>query len=53
MWRDRSLEDRASERIEAAVAEAESLPEPTRAEMFERMYEEMTPRLAEQLGSNG
>jgi pyruvate dehydrogenase E1 component alpha subunit len=47
-----SLETRAAERIEAAVEEAESLPQPTRAEMFHRMYSEITPPLLDQLGES-
>jgi TPP-dependent pyruvate/acetoin dehydrogenase alpha subunit len=43
------LETRATERIEQAVAEAESLPVPRREEMFERMYAEMTEPLRRQL----
>jgi len=43
------LETRATERIEQAVAEAESLPVPRREEMFERMYAEMTGPLRRQL----
>lgn len=43
------IEDRATQRIEQAVVEAESLPEPTREEMFGRMYAEMTPPLRSQL----
>jgi pyruvate dehydrogenase E1 component alpha subunit len=43
------LETRATERIEQAVAEAESLPVPRREEMFGRMYAEMTEPLRRQL----
>ena len=44
------LEEKASERIEQAVRDAEALPQPTRQEMFERMYAEMTDPLRRQLG---
>ncbi len=47
-WQD-DLEQKASQRIEQAVAEAESLPQPTKAEMFERMFAEVTGPLATQL----
>lgn len=43
------IEERATERIEAAVAEAESLPQPTREEMFGRMYAELTQPLHRQI----
>jgi TPP-dependent pyruvate/acetoin dehydrogenase alpha subunit len=44
------LERAASERVEAAVTEAEALPEPTVEEMFGRMYAEPTPPLRAQEG---
>lgn len=44
------LEARATQRIETAVAEAESLPKPTRAEMFNRMYDQPTQPLRHQSG---
>jgi pyruvate dehydrogenase E1 component alpha subunit len=46
------IETRSAERIESAVAEAEALPKPTRSEMFQRMYAEMTAPLLEQLGDS-
>lgn len=42
------LDTDASEKIEAAVRAAESLPPPSRSAMFERMYAEPTRPLAEQ-----
>ncbi|MDH3464051.1 MAG: pyruvate dehydrogenase (acetyl-transferring) E1 component subunit alpha [Acidimicrobiia bacterium] len=48
-WGQR-LEELANQSIEDAVAEAEALPQPTRTEMFERMYAEMTQPLRRQLG---
>jgi pyruvate dehydrogenase E1 component alpha subunit len=48
-WQE-ELETRASEVIETAVAEAESLPEPTVDEMFGRMFEKPTAPLREQMG---
>lgn len=47
-WNE-SLETAANQSIEDAVAEAESLPQPTRADMFKRMYAEMTQPLRHQL----
>ncbi|HEY5890804.1 MAG TPA: pyruvate dehydrogenase (acetyl-transferring) E1 component subunit alpha [Acidimicrobiia bacterium] len=44
------IERRSVERIEEAVAEAEALPQPTRSEMFHRMYAEITDPLLDQLG---
>jgi pyruvate dehydrogenase E1 component alpha subunit len=44
------LESKASELIEEAVAEAESLPQPTAAEMLSRMYDEPTTPLRAQMG---
>lgn len=44
------LESDASDRIETAVLSAESLPQPTRDAMFERMYSEITDPLVEQRG---
>jgi pyruvate dehydrogenase E1 component alpha subunit len=44
------LEERASEVIEDAVAEAEALPQPTAAEMLSRMYAEPTAPLRAQMG---
>ncbi len=46
------IDESASAKIEQAVNEAESLPQPTREEMFERMYAEMTQPLRRQLGDN-
>lgn len=43
-----ALEAEASQRIESAVLWAESVPEPTAAEMFGRMYAEPTGPLLEQ-----
>lgn len=43
------IDDLAAQTIEEAVAEAESLPQPTRAEMFHRMYGEITAPLQAQL----
>jgi 2-oxoisovalerate dehydrogenase E1 component alpha subunit len=43
------LESQASDAIESAVAWAESIPEPTFAEMINRMYAEPTAPLREQL----
>jgi pyruvate dehydrogenase E1 component alpha subunit len=43
------LEDRASQIIEEAVAEAEALPQPTAAEMLSRMYAEPTGPLRAQM----
>ena len=47
------LESGATERIEAAVAEAESLPQPTADEMFRRMYETPTSPLRAQIEEAG
>lgn len=50
-WDDRwqaELEDRASRRIEAAVAEAESIESLTAGEIFDAMYEEPTAPLVVQ-----
>lgn len=47
-WGDQ-IEAAASQAIEEAVAEAEALPQPTRTEMFDRMYAEMTQPLRDQL----
>jgi TPP-dependent pyruvate/acetoin dehydrogenase alpha subunit len=44
------LEERASEVIEEAVAEAEALPQPTAAEMLSRMYAKPTAPLEAQMG---
>ena len=46
-WQD-YLESEASNRIEAAVTWAEAIAEPPAAEMFNRMFAEPTPALAEQ-----
>ncbi|MFO7299101.1 MAG: pyruvate dehydrogenase (acetyl-transferring) E1 component subunit alpha [Actinomycetes bacterium] len=46
-WQD-DLEREASSRIEEAVAWAESVPPPEPADMFARMFAEMTPNLREQ-----
>src|SRR5690606_26175038 len=43
-----SLETEASNRIEEAVAWAESVPEPEPDDMFKRMFAEPTPNLVEQ-----
>jgi TPP-dependent pyruvate/acetoin dehydrogenase alpha subunit len=43
------LEERASQIIEDAVAEAEALPQPTAAEMLSRMYAEPTGPLRAQM----
>lgn len=48
-WNE-EIEKRSVERIEEAVAEAEALPQPTRSEMFHRMYAEITDPLVDQLG---
>lgn len=48
-----SLEAEASNQIEAAVAWAEAIPEPTADEMFNRMFAELTPALAEQAREAG
>ncbi len=47
-WQD-DLERQASHAVEAAVEWAESVPQPTFEEMLERMYEERTAPLDEQL----
>lgn len=44
-----SLEEAANQSIEDAVAEAESLPNPTRDDMFKRMYADLTQPLLRQL----
>jgi pyruvate dehydrogenase E1 component alpha subunit len=44
-----NLEEAANQSIEEAVAEAEALPEPTRTDMFKRMYADMTQPLLSQL----
>jgi pyruvate dehydrogenase E1 component alpha subunit len=46
------LERRAAETIESAVDWAESIPEPTFEEMFERMYARPTAPLREQVATN-
>ncbi len=51
-WQD-SLEAGASRRIEEAVEWAEAVPEPTREEMFRRMYAEPTAPLIEQMRESG
>ncbi|HEX6222611.1 MAG TPA: pyruvate dehydrogenase (acetyl-transferring) E1 component subunit alpha [Acidimicrobiia bacterium] len=51
-WQD-ELDASATERIETAVEWAESVPEPTFEEMFERMYAEPTGPLREQLREGG
>ncbi len=51
-WEE-ELEARSSEAIERAVEWAESIPEPTFAEMLERMYEEPTAPLQVQLETGG
>ncbi len=43
------MEERATERIEQAVSEAEALPVPRREEMFDRMYSVITAPLRRQL----
>lgn len=48
----RDLERRATERIEAAVEKAESLPQPSREDMFNRMYAEITEPLQRQLAED-
>jgi pyruvate dehydrogenase E1 component alpha subunit len=48
-----SLESEASARVEEAVVWAEQVPEPTSAEMFDRMFETPTPPLAEQAREAG
>jgi pyruvate dehydrogenase E1 component alpha subunit len=51
-WQE-ELETRATTRIEEAVAEAESLPQPTLQEMFGRMFEAPTGPLQDQLDEAG
>ncbi len=51
-WEE-ELEQRSSEAIERSVEWAESTPEPTVAEMLERMYEEPTAPLRAQLEMGG
>lgn len=43
------IDELSTQTIEDAVAEAEALPQPTRTEMFERMYAKITPPLQAQL----
>jgi TPP-dependent pyruvate/acetoin dehydrogenase alpha subunit len=51
-WQE-ELETRATTRIEEAVAEAESMPQPTLQEMFGRMFEAPTGPLQDQLDEAG
>jgi pyruvate dehydrogenase E1 component alpha subunit len=51
-WQE-ELEARSAARIEAAVAEAEALPQPTIAEMFGRMFEQPTGPMREQMNEAG